>query len=254
LRKFSPYKPLVDKPLTAPLFGCLWDAEFFAAGRAAKRYHDDSQDNESKGAAHNPQNQQMAVVQKCGRVIAVDNVAQEHGVQIGWTTGRVLSLAPTCRVLAFNATNEESAWQRVLEQLYELTPKIEPVRSGLAWCEMQLPSLSARADNHKSQWLQLVGEAGRASGLAHDRPPHRWPHSHPPTSGPFIASQREANRLCVKFAAPNPRSGWSFQRDHSAVCSGLECAASGHLRGWTLAHLQAQFRCQNPVANGRGGD
>lgn len=112
--------------------------------------------------------------------MALSQPAQAAGAQIGWTSAHVLSLLPHCHILPFHTAKQEAAWNRVLERLYALTPKVESARPGLAWCEMPLQpplplapmsasQVSARADTQKRAWSQLVAELGASLEMAHDR-------------------------------------------------------------------------------------
>ena len=217
------------KPLVAPLFGCFW-LPLFSLWAALQNC------GESANKCH-----PLSAVQRNGRIIAASEDAVRHGLQIGWTTGRALSLLPDCLVLPFNAAHEKNAWHRVLERLYELTPKIESARPGLAWCEVHFSSLSARADTLKKRWLQLVQEFGAQLGLAHDRATAMLAAFTASDARPIrrIAAGNEA-----AFVANTPlemleQGGVSGETIQRLKWFGVHRV--GGLKGWTPAHLQSQF-------------
>ena len=219
------------KPLDPPLFGCFWMPHFSLWAALQNANADDLAATASQSVA----------VQKFGRVIAACEECQRRGVQVGWTAARTSSFLPDCRLLPFNAAHEESAWQRVLVALYELTPKVESSRPGFAWCEARFSTVSARADSQKKQWLQLVREFNARLGLSHDRPTASLAAFSSCELRPIqrIAAGREAGFVAALPLETLEIGGVSGETIRRLRWFGVHHI--GHLKGWTLPHLQSQF-------------
>lgn len=89
-------KPIAFKPISTPLFGCLWLPQFplWAALQA----------NDS--TLNSPP---LVAAQKSGRIIAASEDATRRVLRLDWTSGRALSLFPDCLVLPFSTAHEKSA-------------------------------------------------------------------------------------------------------------------------------------------------
>ncbi len=144
-------------------------------------------------------------------------------------------------MLPFNAAQQGATWNRILEELYELAPKVESTRPRIVWCEVRFSVLSAQADSTEKRWRQLVEVNGARLGLATDRATA--------SLAVFSANQtRPIRRITagneVAFVAGLPlqtlgAAGVSEETILRLRWFGVH--RLGQLKNWTLPHLQSQF-------------
>lgn len=89
------------------------------------------------------------IIHRQGRVYAACQRVLEAGVRIGWDLQRAQSLCPTAKARSYNPNIEAYAWEEILNTLYSLTPRIEPVHNGCLFFEP--PSYRSKA------WVSTMG-------------------------------------------------------------------------------------------------
>lgn len=68
---------------------------------------------------------QPVIVHRGGRVVARSEEAQERGINEGWTVARAQSLVPQVLAVPYDAAACAHLWESVLDDLWQLTPRLE---------------------------------------------------------------------------------------------------------------------------------
>ena len=114
---------------------------------------------------------QPVVVHRNGRVIARSETAQERGIGAEWTVARAQSLVPQVLAVPYDAHACAHAWEQVLDELWQLTPRIEETdkrtHATNAHGRVCFEVPTRRAE--RRQLLQLVKEWEARCGVATNR-------------------------------------------------------------------------------------
>ena len=115
---------------------------------------------------------QPVVVHRNGRAIARSETAQQRGIGADWTVARAQSLVPQVLAVPYDAAACAHAWEQVLDELWQLTPRLEENNThdkGQSYPQgrvcFEVPT--RRAERH--QLLQLVTGWEAHCGVATNR-------------------------------------------------------------------------------------
>lgn len=170
------------------------------------------------------------IVVEAGHVVGVSRSPRRHGVEVGMTSSRAISLCEHANIYPRDVGLEKALWEHTLEDLNRQTPRIESSSVGTAWFE---PIPNSNLQN----WLR--GTTFRV-GIARSRSTARlaaWKAS----KGRYICIQdpyqdQFLSRVPVRALAS---IGFSDELVDRLVLFGYDTVQAVH--GLTKRHLDAQF-------------